>query len=264
MKLTELFEDAVGAPLSPKQTDIKTAVSILNKHCKDALWMLEKGRPIWRGDDNMRVEGFALLDASKSVRKSKNTSNYYTVLLDNNPYNQPLGFPKRSKSLICSTSYSYASDYSGDVYAIIPFDGVPIGCVNEQDMWDTMVRLFKTTLKISNWNDVFKRAGINESIGGFNQFAKALADDADMVLKVQHALAYWDVNPNVKDIEAVRKNFMDYLFKAYSSKQTGHTVATTKTLPKGKNQEVWVGGKCVVISESMWQRILMAHRSAPK
>ncbi len=258
MKVQELFETAVtDKPLKLNEIETADAIAMLNKHCKDALWMLKKDRPIWRGfKSGARPNtSFTVIDPSESERVSSNTSNHYTVLLDNAPYNKKIGLPPRSKSLIASTDSGYAGGY-GSVYAIVPFDGVKIGCVNNEDMWDTQITLFEQEQKIENFNSLFSYLGINGNIESFQHFASRIESDdgyfKEVVNKMQQF--YVDTLSSETKVE-MKKDFMGYLFRAYSANATGHTVATTATLKRNEDQEVWVGGKCMAIAKKTWDNM---------
>ena len=122
------------------EMDLDAAIKIINTKCKDAFWMIHSNTPFYRGDPNVPNDveelGFAIADPSKTERKSANTTNYYTVILDNIP--SMAEYPKRSKSFICTTSHLKARDFArqSTPYIIIPFDNVDIGVVNSGDLWD--------------------------------------------------------------------------------------------------------------------------------
>lgn len=119
MKLHELLEAAVGKLPTFDKLEIEEAIHLLNKHCKNALWMLEENKSIYRGDVSNEKNSFTTIDTNLTTRKSQNTSNYYTMILDNHP--EMKDFPKRSKSLICSTSLDDARVYSGAVITMLLF-----------------------------------------------------------------------------------------------------------------------------------------------
>jgi hypothetical protein len=218
--------------------------------------MLEEDEPIYRGDrnagfkDQLDKHGFALVDTSATERQSQNTSNYYTVILDNMPGRED--FPKRSRSFICSTnqerSLSYASYDPARLLRVIPFDGVKIGAVNRGDMWDTEIKLYDDTQDIETWNDVFAHARLEEKWSSFVEFdAQLKRNDEKAVAAFDRAFGDYPHN-----------DFLKRLIAAYSPKETGHTAHTTKNLKDAKRGEVWVGGKCVLISNSMWAKLRKA------
>jgi len=66
-------------------------------------------------------------------RKSANTNNYYTWLIDSDPAWSE--FPKRSKSLICSSFESYTFGFGDVIYRVIPFNDAKIGVASKSDFW---------------------------------------------------------------------------------------------------------------------------------
>ena len=71
---------------------------------------------------NPKVEG----------RASANTTNEYTLLMSNDPLWSK--YPKRSESIICSTSEMGSSSY-GRLYMVIPPDSFRFGVVPASDVW---------------------------------------------------------------------------------------------------------------------------------
>jgi hypothetical protein len=117
--------------------NISKAVEFARTHCSANLDMITKNAvPFRGGQSNVK---FMEIDYSLGTRVSTNTGNMYTLLFDTNPRNAK--WPKRSKSIICANEVSRAFGYSrtGDegVFALIPFNGVNIACVNSEDIWDT-------------------------------------------------------------------------------------------------------------------------------
>lgn len=89
--------------------------------------------PIFRGMRSLS-SSTTIIDTNGFNRVSANTENYYTWWLDNNPTWK--GYPKRSKSLICSTDRNYAA-YFGYLYLIIPSDKANIGICSKFDLWES-------------------------------------------------------------------------------------------------------------------------------
>ena len=250
-----LTEKAVSDKPDFKKVKTKKAIEMLNKHCKDAIWMLQKNKPFYRGEKGMAkglaAAGFLTVDPSKTERASQNTFNYYTVLLDNNPLMK--GFPKRSRSFIGSTdrwnASSYSSSSSGGRFAMIPFDGTKIGAVNDDDMWDTRIKLFGSSSTIESFNGRWKRLGLKANIKSFEDFGKKLASstDAKRTFRKEFSLT----------TDEQMDNFMDNIWEAYSPKVTDHSVHTTKDAQNIKG-EVWVGGPVMYISPDMWDAMRVA------
>jgi hypothetical protein len=111
------------------------AIDIFKKNCKQYNW---DGQELYRGLSGNDSD-YGILDPSKHDRKSATTENYYTMWIDNSK--KWKSYPKRSKSLICTTDLTTAEGY-GDAHLVIPFDGANIGICPEDDLWYS----FKTIL----------------------------------------------------------------------------------------------------------------------
>lgn len=252
-----------------KTVEAKKAIAVLNTRCKNALWMLEKDTPIWRGESHKsalgKVSSFAIIDPSKTVRYSENTSNWYTEIFDSSPYMKD--FPKRSKSLICSFDENIASGYTASSRkpnAVIPFDGVKIGVCPGADVWDTMVKFHGAKIQ---------RASIDYFNSQFELLATDLGietneDDLISVLKKMDAKlkkleeppkGFTEYFGNSKD------DFLDSVYRAYSPSETGMTWYTSSAIQGSvhsyKGREVWVGGPALVISFDTWIDLVEAYKS---
>ena len=255
-----LSEAAVGKQPNAKAVSVEKAIALLNAHCKDALWMLHENKPIFRGDDYLRnavyKEGFATVDPSKTVRKSENTSNYYTEIFDHHP--EMTDFPKRSRSYIAATGYrSYDTAYNfGPVNILIPYDGVKIGCVNRLDIWDIHISFVRGDRgnRLEDINTEIFNQLFGERSNPWDELVKFdKSPDRDRLEYVLEDL--FDNGHNRKElnqlIDRFSTNFLQTIFELYSLKNTKFTLRTTKDL-KGTNGEIWIGGPCVVISPEMW------------
>jgi len=110
-----------------QELNIQQARDIFKKSCTQ--W--KPNKEIYRG---VRTEkDYVLVTPSQYKRKSVNLANYYTLFLDEISERWD-AFPKRSKSLICTTSYKIAYEY-GKVYNVIPFDDAKIGVCPKKDIW---------------------------------------------------------------------------------------------------------------------------------
>lgn len=92
---------------------------------------IASGNYIYRGMKG--TSPYIIGNGSTGERKSKNTYNFYTTLIDNFlPQWKP--YPKRSKSFICTTDSTVAFGY-GRLYVVIPLDLQPIGICPAEDFW---------------------------------------------------------------------------------------------------------------------------------
>jgi len=121
------------------------------KHHSSAMSQVIKGNFIYRGLRRSNSK-FLYVRPSQVERQSKNTKNIYTALMDILPSWQ--GWPRRSRSVICSDSSEYASGYLGErekntystsklgaLYIVLPKNGSKIGVCPDQDIWDSFVNI---------------------------------------------------------------------------------------------------------------------------
>ncbi|WP_407305444.1 hypothetical protein [Acinetobacter sp.] len=223
------------------------AWKMIARFCKDAIPDLNN--PIVRGTRGASSTATVqLIHGAAGSRKSANTTNYYTVILDK--VLTPLGFPKRSASIICANwkNRKHASGY-GEMYAIIPFDGVKIGVCPNYDMWDTEIKLGGWTKTIQRWNREFKYMGVRDS-DTYDKMIEILELKAESLEDMgwKHSDETWmkAFLPGLAD-----KTFKDAYMKAFK-------LTTTKeaSYNDGKRHEVWIGGKCVAIHMPLFDTMM--------
>lgn len=261
-------------PLEVTSLQMDDALSELNEHASDASWMLTKNMPFYRGErsgiilDEINRTGFAVIDPSKTTRKSKSTGNYYTTILDNIPSRKD--FPKRSRALIASTDKTTAKGYAASTtkpLVLIPYNGVKIGVVNKPDIWNTKIPKFfnLSNVSIEDLNAVWKKIkDIDDSDwSSFLEFDKRLkAGDKAAVDQLKQALAVgWDWGRmktvgKIGDYEKDFSHFIELIDEVYSPEATGHAWYTTKNIPHDLGTtEVWIGGPTICMSEEMWENL---------
>lgn len=222
------------------KTDLaaEEAWDLLNKHCKDALKDLN--RPIVRGMTNMGT-GFGIIHGEAGERRSRNTSNHYTVILDEV---LPKEFPKRSKSIICANWYGMThADRYGTLHAIIPFDGVKIGVCPYMDMWDTEITLGGETGSIPGWNYWLKKVGVTENMS-FNEMVKTME-------------AHNGGDSDYEWLKKIQGNVREELIKAYTKPFKVATTANSNIYNADEDaREVWIGGKCVAINMKIYSKMM--------
>lgn len=257
-----LADAAVSKTPNYSALEVEEAIQLLNSKCKNALWMLKEDAAIYRSDISseprlaLGQHGFATVDTSATERKSENTSNYYTVILDNIPSRKD--FPKRSRSFIASMDSRRALEFArhdiNNLFIIIPFDTAKIGCVNKWDVWETYVSMFGVRRQLPDVNNVFARLGLSADWTSFEEF------DAKLKAKDKGALAAFDKIFGKDDLPV---SFLDSIDASFSPAATGHRAYTTATLPHNVSGEVWVSGECVLITTGMWLRLSKAFAAKP-
>ena len=130
--------------VSPFETteDGDNLMRTLENSCSQALHALSDDRIMLRGATLPTFNAIHLVNPAAKLRVSRFTSNYYTLMLDNLPaWN---GWPKRSQSIICTTSIHKASNYGIAKYLVLPMNGARIGVCPEADIWNSFHRKFNT------------------------------------------------------------------------------------------------------------------------
>jgi hypothetical protein len=91
---------------------------------------------MWRGSEH-DFAALKIIEPSKHERVSANTSNVYTLLIDN--LRSWSEYPKRSRSIICSTSAFNAAGYGvhNPPHQVFPEDGAKIGVAPRSDIWNS-------------------------------------------------------------------------------------------------------------------------------
>lgn len=233
MSFSDFLNETVKKYIEPTDNEDKI-VDIIKMHCKN----YDFKNPIWRG---MTDHGkYAFVEGQNGGRKSVDTKNYYTRIIDDNLKKQNSDYPLRSKSIICSTNYNTAINY-GDAYMIIPYDNVMIGQCESKDIWHTKITINGHTLTISKWNNVWNNAKISDNINSGNDLAEQIVNIINMSKKEEHHIKISDIFDNKPGI------VKDMIRQAYSLSSLNFTFGTTKTLKMGNDNELWLGGKCIAI-----------------
>lgn len=206
--------------------------------------------PILRGMNG--AKSAYLVNGETGVRKSVNTTNHYTVILDE--FLPKLGYPKRSASLICGTyaNKSYVSSY-GTIFAIIPFNGVKIGVCPEFDVFETKITLFNHTANISKWNDTFDFSNIRDE--NFKALTKDISEASFNINKLEPLTKFMRKAQITNKTES---EIAELLKVAYTPPEADFSLETPSTLSNLnlKQREVWIGGKCIAVNLSLYNKLL--------
>lgn len=235
------FKDFLLEAKHRKDISIEKALELIKSECKD----MDLKFPLWRGTKKSTEKAY-LIQGELGGRSSANTSNHYTVIMDH--FLVPKGFPARAKSIILASNdnYSYARGF-GRLYAIFPFDGVPIGVCEDEDIWDSKIQIGDSRpQKIDYWNDFFDDAGIPDySYEDLVQGIKdALADEED-----EHHNLIKNRFGNEKRVEKL-------LEEAYTPPSLNVKVMTSKQVKNLDKKELWISGKCVAIRYDVWDKLM--------
>jgi len=227
-----------------KAISLEEAANLLKKNCKNAVkYAKTNNNQIYRGV--YANPSFRYIDPKKEKpRRSANTMNYYTLLVDNSKYWK--SFPKRSQSLICSTSEERVYGY-GNPYQVFPYDGAKIGVAPKADFWIS-----------------FDDAGI---LSSFNQKIEMMMRHYNVNIRdksfkdIVNSFKIFDIFAKDKGIPEVKEHLVDYgadWMKYYTGDllQTINNLLEPSTndfelktigdkLPK--EREVWTDSKSIMV-----------------
>lgn len=239
---------------------------------KDTLDFIDKvshalkfsSEPIVRGMNG--VADFYLLHGAAGERKSANTNNIYTLILSEVLGKQ--GYPLRSASIICANYKNrfYAEDY-GNLYAIIPFNGVKIGVCPHKDIFGTQISLnpAEPPARIEALNNFFKK------LFAFYELPVLAADAtySQFISRLKTITAFDSFEEDCREEPGfdifgalTPQNLESVIASAYAD--AGFTLTTSASpgmFNDDAQHEVWIGGKCLAIKHSIYAQWLKTIES---
>lgn len=241
------------------------AIEIIKTKCKN----VDVNKPLWRG---MKYEkDFYLIEGQKGSRKSANTSNHYTLIIDEILKSDFSYAPLRSKSIICSTNQRYASNY-GLAYAIFPFDDVEIGQCEYDDIWYTNIYIGGYEETIKDVNSLFKYVSNNPE--SYEEIVKDIVFDMEHnerddweEITLHIADRYIDDHGEDEFEKSDKDDVVEYvLYSMYHPEHAlGMKFGTYKELEidemeKDDSFEVWFGGKCIAIDMHTYKKMITSGK----
>jgi len=231
-----------------KAISLEEAAEILKKNCKDAVkYAKTSNNQIYRGVYNNHQ--FRYIDPKKEKpRKSANTTNYYTLLIDNSKYWK--SFPKRSQSLICSTTIERVYGY-GNPYQVFPYDGAKIGVAPNADFWIS----FEDADLLSSFNDriemMMRRMNVNIKDKSYKNITDAfkLFDDRVKEQGIPKMKDRFVVDDMVKWFKYYTGNLLQTVTNLLEPSTNDFELKTIgDKLPK--EREVWTDSKSIMVMVS--------------
>jgi len=255
MKIDEIINEAEVKPYEKEVIDVGMAdfeirdaakvLQMLRQFCPATNELLSS--PIWRGAKN-HTEDVLKIDPSTGIRQSQNTSNYYTELMDHSPYFE--GWPKRSRSLICSLNFGRANSYAkysdGETYAVFPGRGVKVAVCPGEDIWDTEanIPLFGGYIPFIDINQYLNDFGLSPLYERMLTQVKSSHFERELVAFCKAA-----GTKSIPRPEDVLPQIMDGM----QPKVTGfHLMEPEEIAVSGiANKEVWLSGPCILVRKSI-------------
>jgi hypothetical protein len=169
-----LNEVSLVTPQSEEPHKKNKIREILQRKCPVALKQFQSGVKIFRGVDANDMP-WMYVNPLRTTRQSANTSNHYTLMIDNNPKWKK--FPKRSKSIIATGSRTTARGYGGmtGIYNVFPMGDPLIGICPWDDFWES----FKKSLEWFGDGQIETMNDFNAAIGKLGEaFLVDVSDDS--------------------------------------------------------------------------------------
>lgn len=252
-----------------KEIRLASAIDICKQKCQTFLKYPDKF-PVYRGSRLVVSHGRA--DPKKLDRKSANTKNYYTYILDNSSaWSQ---YPDRKNSFICTTSeetgWEFALKNGGDVYRLIPFDDARFGIAPSIDIWssfNTITSRYKMYMNAFNdmLNDMARMVFSNnrgirdddytsfrQDIIKLGSDKKRLYDTMSNVYEMGGGIPHYYVT-FAYDYYLTDQNLYEFLEKLMHPDKNGFSVGKYGSLSHpSPNREVWTDSECLFINTSAY------------
>ena len=259
-----LHEDKRSSSISERQ--MFQALETLRDVKQSLLDNIANDRYIYRGvrQDDL----YYIVEPRQFSRKSKNTVNFYTLLVDNMP--SWINYPKRSKSIICTTDHYKPRSY-GTTFVVIPLESMAsFGVCPENDFWYS----FRDGLKVEYMsyfnNSICRMAGLISDSNSFpakdNILATGIAYPS-YNLTYEQLMQFFDVVDNNKQFMRSNPPVINALENIFSDCINGdakiHDVLMQQMTPTAnkfslleyyknsselpENREVWTDSKCLLI-----------------
>ena len=238
-------------------------LNIINSKCSEALDMAKQGHKLYRGINLKPSVSYCLIDPNITPRSSAmGAKNYYTVLMDNLP--SWAGYPKRSRSLICSSSHGKAGNF-GDVYLVLPFNGANLGVFWHDDIWAAKV----AGQRMVTLNSFYARYGVFDE-----SYEKLLIT---MLVKLPNmAQAEYSSNYNgpfdaiwfngINQVKTVQ-DLEHLLDEMYNPKKCNFSKISINRLPDSNTKpvEIWTDSKAILINtrSEFYRNLLYKAGSQP-
>jgi len=247
-----------------KSVQEEHAVDFIKNHCKKALKVfLDTDKVIYRGMDFR--DSYYHIDPKTGTRISANTSNEYTLIMDNDPRWKE--YPKRSKSLICTTSTRKTNAY-GNTYMVFAKDGSRYGVCPTEDLWQSF-STFKG-MSMASVNNYLRDLGEETGVVEFDDMAmdgdatyfevvtniNKIGDYLDNIATT-HTDSNYDIIGGLMDNDIFRRwyksgkePFTKWFLDMYDPERNDFYVTdnVNKIFTTGvKNKEVWTDGESILV-----------------
>lgn len=239
-----------------KNISKEKALRLVYDNCSKALGQYLKNESFIYRDFDYESQRYLYVEPSKHTRISRNTYNYYTLIMDNSPLWKE--YPKRSKSIICGTT-GVSSQYT-----VFPFDGSKIGVCPSFDLWDsfdsTLIDDLETfTESLSSIFKIYDLGVKDNNIQEFKEALKVIDKEKDKSLKDDVFDYFGEDDFYTRDLlnayKDSKKPFWDFLELLFNPKKNGFRLKKIgDKLPD--EREVWTDGNSVLVQSKYYSSFM--------
>ena len=225
----------------------------------------KQNRAIYRGMGWNSDQDYDMNIITPGIRESTNTSNEYTMWMSNHPSWK--AYPKRNKSFICSSTYSYAGEF-GRTHWLIPLKDAVIGVCPEKDLWQSFWTALGEGTSANDFNhflnEVFRDTGLLTGMFGKKHlapYAQSYNELASLLKKckpegnmqaVDDFVHGTDIGDNARRIIYHHRTLYDAMVELLDPTFNGFSLTTTKELNflkqnDSNSKEIWLSTPCLAI-----------------
>lgn len=168
--------------------------------------------------------------------------------MDNSPYFKD--YPKRSRSLICTTSKEVAGSYAKDrgIYVIFPLNGARIGLCPDGDIWQTPIDMEEFGPLFYNCSAFYRLPSALKSIG--------LPETYKGMLDVVNAPDYQE-NLDSVNVRIPAQQILPKIMEAMSPEKTGFKLYTIEEYRLVlDDRELWTDSPVVAVDYKVVPQLL--------
>ena len=254
--------------------DLPKASAVFHKSCKEAY---ENPHRIVRGVSSAQRSDFLFVEPKKFTRVSRNTFNFYTLLMDNSPKWKE--YPKRSQSIICSSYDNYNGDFHysmsfGRTFIVFPFNGANIGVCSSTDIWGSFAKSGLGELADINYciEGLARSVGLQKSLRqaetNYDKLMKLLRDIDEKRFDIDEKrfdidinnekLKNWNIFVKKGYLEDKDLTLMDIIEKLLDPNVNGfkHQKISQFNPASTEDVEVWTDAPSLLINANRYERLI--------
>lgn len=201
----------------------------------------DQRRRIYRGIHLYEQNFFYQPQLDPGTRRSSNTYNWYTLIMDHVPEWQD--FPRRSASVICTTDPVQSSDY-GITYTVLPFGNPTIGISPREDIWFSFPSLKKLEMEsleeLMDALDTLAYTYLDKPLSqnSWPDFNRGLREISQKILQEYHR-SQWDNVNKLQGRVTPQRDMLAVLREILDPQAAGFRTAKLSEWQPQPDREIW-------------------------